>query len=99
MGGQIDRIYETLVTGAEKGLSDKALFDHVLGNCPKATSKKIVKASLLALTDPDLRDANILHVIYALAIKHRLDPLLKKDLTQGDEPLAENSQIKKRIKS
>lgn len=98
MGEQIDRIYEALVTGAEKGLTDKELFDYVFGNCPKATSKKIVKASLLALTDPDLRDSNILHVIYALAIKHRLDPLSKKDLLLGDEPLAENAQIKKRKK-
>ena len=98
MPSKIDSIYEALIAGAEKGLSDDALFRHVLEHCPKASSKKIVKASLLALTDPDLNDAKILHVIYALAIKHRLDPVSKGDLTLDEEPSAEKAQIKKRKK-
>ncbi|MBX4924545.1 hypothetical protein [Rhizobium binae] len=67
------RVYEALVDGAMEGLTDQALYDFVKARCPKATSKKIVRASLLALTDPHLKDRNILDVIYALAIKHRLD--------------------------
>ncbi|NEK34726.1 hypothetical protein [Rhizobium leguminosarum] len=67
------RVYEALVDGAMEGLTDEALYDFVKARCPKATSKKIVRASLLALMDPHLRDRNILDVIYALAIKHRLD--------------------------
>ncbi|WP_454856213.1 hypothetical protein [Rhizobium binxianense] len=67
------RVYEALVDGAMEGLTDDALYEFVLLRCPKATSKKIVRASLLALTDPHLMDRNILDVIYALAIKHRLD--------------------------
>ncbi|MBX4956126.1 hypothetical protein [Rhizobium lentis] len=67
------RVYEALVDGAMEGLTDQALYDFVKTRCPKATSKKIVRASLLALTDPHLRDRNILDVIYALVIKHRLD--------------------------
>ncbi|MFT2215323.1 hypothetical protein ACLJYM_26330 [Rhizobium giardinii] len=40
---------------------------------PKTSSKKLVRASLLDLTDPDLKDRKILTTIYALTIKHRLD--------------------------
>ena len=41
--------------------------------CPKTTSKRIVRPSLLALSDPAISDPNVLSVIYALAIQHRLD--------------------------
>lgn len=71
--GEKKKIYHALVDGATAGLSDRALFDFVQEKCGKTGSKKIVRASLLALSDPDLRDGNILNTIYALAIKHRMD--------------------------
>jgi len=74
------RVYEALVDGAMEGLVGDALYDFVRKRCTKASSKKIVRASLLALSDPHLKDRNILDVIYALAIKHRLD-----DTTAADE--------------
>ncbi|NKN37406.1 hypothetical protein HFC70_13695 [Agrobacterium sp. a22-2] len=83
MPDKTKKIYHALVEGAQAGLTDKALYQHVVEECHKATSKKIVKASLLALSDPDLNDSNILHTIYALAIKHRLDPSSMDDV---DEP-------------
>ena len=70
---KIRKVYETLLEGAYLGLSDVQLHDYVFANCPKATSKRLVRASLLALSDPDVKDRNVLNVIYALAIKHRLD--------------------------
>ena len=85
MSDKIKKIYEALIEGAETGLTDNALFAHVLAECPKATSKKIVKASLLALSDPDMKDANVLGVVYALAIKHRLDPVSKDDLDEASD--------------
>ncbi len=82
------RVYEALVNGAMEGLSDKALYDFVLSRCPKATSRKIVRASLFALTDPHLKDRNILDTIYALAIKHRLDPgVLDDEEPDGDDEI------------
>jgi len=96
MTGKIDRIYDALIDGAEQGLVDEALYRHILSECPKASSKKIVKASLLALTDPDVRDARILHVVYALAIKHRLDPVTDLDLEPTEEPVADKALVKKR---
>ena len=66
------QVYEALIDGASQGLSDEKLYDFVLDVCPDAKSKTIVRASLLALSDPDIKNANILHTIYALAIKHRL---------------------------
>ena len=54
MSGKVQKIYKALVDGAQAGRVDDALFDHVLEQCPKATSKKIVKASLFALSDPHL---------------------------------------------
>ena len=67
------KVYEALVEGAYRGLSDVELHDYVFEQCPKATSKRLVRAALLALSDPEVRDRNVLNVIYALAIKHRLD--------------------------
>ena len=87
MNGKLQKIYHALIDGAQAGLADEKLFRHVLEKCPKATSKKIVRASLLALSDPDVKDKSILDVIYALAIKHRLDPLTKDDLEEvKDKP-------------
>lgn len=85
MNDKVKKIYEALVDGAVAGKSGKALFEEVVSKCPKATSKKIVKASLLALSDPHIKDANVLHVIYALAIKHRLDPASKDDNDEDQE--------------
>lgn len=69
---------------------------HVLTECPKASSKKIVKASLLALSDPDVKDAQILQVVYALAIRHRLDPVTENDFEPVAEPSADRALVKKR---
>ncbi|CDN54577.1 Hypothetical protein RG1141_CH22380 [Neorhizobium galegae bv. officinalis bv. officinalis str. HAMBI 1141] len=71
--GEKRKVYEALVDGAMDGLTDDALFKFVTRRCPKTSSKKIVRAALLGLTDPHLRDKNILDTIYALAIKHRMD--------------------------
>ena len=73
MGEKKKKVYAALVEGATSGLTDTALHHYVLERCPKTPSKRLVRASLLALSDPDLSDRNVLHVIYALAIKHRLD--------------------------
>ncbi|KJS12265.1 MAG: hypothetical protein VR78_12085 [Hoeflea sp. BRH_c9] len=70
---KIQKIYDALLEGAYLGLSDVQLHDYVFEKCPKATSKRLVRASLLALSDPNVEDRNVLNVIYALAIKHRLD--------------------------
>lgn len=79
MGDKIRKTYKALLSGAELGLSGDALYRFVTEKYPKATSKRIVKASLLALTDPDVNNENTLHAIYALAIRHRLDPGTAED--------------------
>ncbi len=70
---KIRKVYDALIEGAYNGLADKQLHDYVFEQCPKANSRRIVRASLLALSDPHVEDRNVLNVIYALAIKHRLD--------------------------
>lgn len=75
MGEKRKRVYEAMVDGATEGLSGDQLFSYVRERCPKVTSKKLVRSALLALTDDDITDRNILDTIYALAIKHRLDPI------------------------
>lgn len=79
------KIYEALLEGARDGLKDQALYAYVVDHCAKASSKKIVRASLLALSDPDLKDAAVLEAIYALAIKHRLDPVTANDAHDDEE--------------
>lgn len=73
MGEKRKKIYEALVDGATEGHSGSDLYNFVQKRCPKTSGKKIVRASLLALTDPHVTDRNVLDVIYALAIKHRMD--------------------------
>lgn len=85
MAGKIKKVYNALIEGATEGKSGKELYDFVKAECPKATSKRIVKASLRALTDPDVKDGNLLRVIYALAIQHRLDEVEAKDFEPDDE--------------
>lgn len=84
MGDKIKKTYKALLKGAQSGLADGALFAFIREEYPKATSKRIVKASLLALSDPHVKDENVLNAIYALAIKHRLDPASPEDA--DDEP-------------
>lgn len=79
MSDKLKKIYDAIVDGAEQGLTGSALWKHVVEECPKATIKKIVKASLLALCDKDLKNEHILRVIYDLAIKHKLDPASEND--------------------
>lgn len=95
MSDKIKKIYEALLEGAESGLTDKALYKHIVDECPKATSKRIVKASLLALSDDELKDAQILKVIYDLAIKHRLDPGSAEDVEETETEAEEMPKIKK----
>lgn len=82
--GDRKRIYEALVDGATEGHSDKALNAYVLAQCPDASSKKIVRASLLALSDGDLKDRNVLATIMALAVRHRM-----RDFDAAHEPVTE----------
>jgi len=79
MGDKKKRVYAALFDGAYDGLSDKALFDFVKRRVPKVTSRNIVRASLLAFDDAEARDANVLQTIYALAIRHRLEPGVHDD--------------------
>ncbi|THK35768.1 hypothetical protein EHS39_23260 [Ensifer sp. MPMI2T] len=85
MGEKRRRVYEALVEGAMQGHSDRNLYDFVQKRCQKTSSKKLVRASLLALTDPDLKDRNILSTIYALAIKHRLDEARADEIDDVDD--------------
>lgn len=56
MGEKRKRVYEALVDGATEGLSGDRLFSFIRERCPKVTSKKLVRAALLALTDKDITD-------------------------------------------
>jgi hypothetical protein len=96
MSDKFKKIYDALVDGAEEGLADEALYKYVVERCPKATSKKIVKASLLALTDKDLMNEQLLKVIYHLAIKHRLGPVTADDLEDDDTAHAPTLKNKKK---
>jgi hypothetical protein len=97
VGEKRKKVYQSLVDGATKGLSDKQLYDYVVKKCPKVSSKRIVRSSLLALSDPDVKDANILHTIYALAIKHRLDDI-GSDEDHEEDDAAEELTSKKTVR-
>lgn len=75
-----------------------ALYDFVLKRCPKTSSKKIVRASLLALTDPGATDKIVLDTIYGLAIKHRMDEVRVTD-DYDEEEVEEETEIVPSVKS
>jgi hypothetical protein len=85
MGKKLERVYQALLTGASDGLKDDKPFEYVRHQCPFASSKRIVKASLPALTDPDVKDRNVLNAVYALAIKYRLQDLGVEDDTPDED--------------
>ncbi|WP_105385203.1 hypothetical protein [Neorhizobium alkalisoli] len=95
MGEKRKKIYHALVDGATEGLSDKALYDFVVERCPKTSSKRIVRAALLALTDPDVTDRHVLDTIYALAIKHRMSEVGNGDAEVDDAEEAEVAPSRK----
>ncbi len=99
MGKKLDRVYHALIEGATEGLQDDGLYQYVVEHCPKTSSKRIVKASLFALSDPDITDKNILDTIYALAIKYRLASLgVDDDAHEEDEDRPEAPRTTKKVK-
>lgn len=104
MGKKLNRVYNALIQGASDGLVGSALHDFVMEKCPKTSSKRIVKASLMALTDPDVRERLVLEAVYDLAIKYRLSSLGVDDDTHEDDeddgvaPLI-SSDLKKKLQS
>ncbi len=92
VGDTKKKIYESLIEGATSGLTDDALYNFITKKAPKANSKRIVRAGFMALSDPALTDRNILNVIYALAIKHRLSGGQLDDENDVADNSAEASQ-------
>lgn len=100
MGKKLDRIYEALVEGAADGLAGKELYAYVAKRSPKTSSKRIVKAALLALTDPDVKDRGVLERIYALAIDYRMSSLgVETDDHEADDDDAQAPVLSKKLKS
>ncbi|MFA1677382.1 hypothetical protein [Rhizobium mongolense] len=75
MGKKLNKVYDALVNGAADGLVGEELYAYVTEKCPKTSSKRVVKASLFALSDPDVKDRAVLEAIYALAIRYRFSSL------------------------
>lgn len=96
MGETRKKIYQALVDGASEGHTSSDLYEFVKKRCAKTSGRRIVRASLLALTDPNVKDPVVLDAIYALAIKHRMDDVRSDDEHDDDDtkmlvPLIEKS--------
>jgi hypothetical protein len=85
VGKKLNKVYDVLLDGAANGLRDRQLYDYVTEHCPKTSAKRIVKASMFALSDPDVRDRGVLEAIYALAISYRLSSLGVEDDTHDED--------------
>jgi hypothetical protein len=99
MGKKLNRIYETLIEGACDGLSDDALYSHVLSKYPKTSSKRIVKAALFALSDPEVKDRAVLERIYGLAIRYRLVSLGVEDPSDDEEDNPSAPSVSHKLKT
>jgi hypothetical protein len=72
MGKKREKLYAVALDGIQKGLKKQALNEHIFNQCSDASSKRIVKASLLAFADANVLDKKILQQMSDLAIQHRL---------------------------
>lgn len=101
MGKKLNRVYNALIEGASDGLVGSALHDFVIEKCSKTSSKRIVRASLMALTDPDVRERYVLEAVYDLAIKYRLSSLGVDEDTHEDDGVAPliSSDLKNKLQS
>ena len=86
MGEERKKVYEALVDGATEGYRDRQLYDFVQHAVPGHPARKSSVPRCWRLSDPDLRDHNILSTIYALAIKHRRDTVRSDDDRHDDDP-------------
>lgn len=100
MGKKLNRVYNALIEGAADGRAGAGLHDFVTEKCPKTSSKRLVKASLMALTDPDVRERYVLEAIYDLAIKYRLSSLgIEDDTLEDDEDDGKAPSVSNELKS
>lgn len=100
MGKKLNRVYNALIEGAADGRTGAGLHDFVTEKCPKTSSKRLVKASLMALTDPDVRERYVLEAIYDLAIKYRLSSLgIEDDTLEDDEDDGKAPSVSNELKS
>lgn len=100
MGKKLSKVYDALVEGAADGRTGRDLYEFVIEECPKASAKRIVKASLFALSDPDIRDRAVLEAIYALAIDHRLSSLgVEDDRHEPDDDDANAPRVSAGLKA
>lgn len=99
MGKKLNRIYETLIAGAYDGLSGDVLYKHVTSKHPKTSSKRIVKAALFALSDPEVKDRNVLETIYGLAIRYRLVSLGVEDAGEDEEDSETAPSVSQNLKA
>lgn len=104
MGKKLQKVYDALVNGAADGLTGPALYERVTEKCSETSSKRIVKASLFALSDPDIKDRKVLEAIYDLAITYRLATLgVDEGAEESDDDdssaPAVSAELKKRLES
>ncbi|MGJ4859708.1 hypothetical protein ACN6KF_005743 [Labrys sp. La1] len=88
MGETKKRIYEALITGAAKGLHSAPLYAYVANKVPRSDNKRVIRAALQSLRDPELTDPASLRAICSLAVERRLIDL-------GIEPRHAGSKHKK----
>lgn len=71
MGKKLTAVYEVLVEGLTGGLKDHELYDFVSRRCQGSSSKRVCRASVLAMSDPRVTDRAALERVYSIAVDHR----------------------------
>lgn len=100
MGKKREKLYSVILDGIQDGLKSQSLNKYILNKLPNASSKQIVKASLLAFSNVDVLDEKKLQQVCGLAIQHRLIDLnLSKPAqrTERDLDIVELSPDKEQI--
>ncbi|WP_119940838.1 hypothetical protein [Neorhizobium sp. NCHU2750] len=72
MGRKLTNVYKVLVRGVGQGLSGHDLYDFVSQNSADFSDKRVCRAALLAISDPLIKDRDILERIYTIATNHRV---------------------------
>lgn len=84
MGQKRENLYSIIKLGLQNGLNDEDLYQEMKRGTEKLTDRRIVRASLLGFSDPDLNTLQTIERLTSLIVQYRL-----RDLGNATPAIAE----------
>lgn len=75
MGQKRENLYSVIKLGLQNELNDEDLYQEMKRSTEKLTDRRIVRASVLGFSDPDLNTPQTIERLTSLIVKYRLQDL------------------------